>query len=45
MNYADDCAILSCGKAAGVVLDWTRQVMARMGVILNKAKTGITFPF
>lgn len=40
INYADDFVILSRGKAAEA-LDWTRQVVARMGVTLNEAKTSI----
>jgi RNA-directed DNA polymerase len=40
VNYADDFVILSRGKAAEA-LDWTRQVVTRMGVALNEAKTGI----
>jgi RNA-directed DNA polymerase len=40
VNYADDFVILSRGKAAEA-LDWTRQVVARMGVTLNEAKTSI----
>ena len=40
VNYADDFVILSRGKAAEA-LDWTRQVVTRMGVTLNEAKTGI----
>jgi RNA-directed DNA polymerase len=40
VNYADDFVILSRGKAAEA-LNWTRQVVARMGVTLNEAKTSI----
>jgi RNA-directed DNA polymerase len=40
VNYADDFVILSRGKAAEA-LDWTRQVVTRMGVTLNEAKTSI----
>jgi RNA-directed DNA polymerase len=40
VNYADDFVILSRGKAAEA-LDWTQQVVARMGVTLNAAKTSI----
>ena len=40
VNYADDFVILSRGKAAEA-LNWTRQVVAQMGVTLNEAKTGI----
>jgi RNA-directed DNA polymerase len=40
VNYADDFVILSRGKAAEA-LNWTRQVIARMGVTLNEAKTCI----
>jgi len=40
VNYADDFVILSRGKAAEA-LDWTRQVVTRMRVTLNEAKTGI----
>ena len=38
VNYADDFVILSRGKAAEA-LNWTRQVVTRMGVTLNEAKT------
>jgi RNA-directed DNA polymerase len=38
--YADDFVILSCGYAKQA-LDWTRQVMARIGLTLNEAKTSI----
>jgi RNA-directed DNA polymerase len=40
VNYADDFVILSRSKAAEA-LNWTRQVVARMGVTLNEAKTSI----
>jgi len=40
VNYADDFVILSRAKAAEA-LDWTRQVVTRMGVTLNEAKTSI----
>src|SRR5258708_4543133 len=40
VNYADDFVILSRGKAAES-LNWTRQVVTRMGVTLNEAKTSI----
>jgi RNA-directed DNA polymerase len=40
INYADDFVILSRGKAAEA-LNWTRQVVVRMGVTLNEAKTSI----
>jgi RNA-directed DNA polymerase len=38
--YADDFVILSRGHAAEA-LAWTRQVMARLGLALNEAKTSI----
>ncbi len=40
VNYADDFVILSRGHAAEA-LDWTRQVMTRLGLTLNEAKTSI----
>jgi RNA-directed DNA polymerase len=40
VNYADDFVILSRGKAAEA-LNWTRQVVDRMGVTLNEVKTSI----
>ena len=40
VNYADDFVILSRGFAAEA-LNWTRQVMARIGLTLNEAKTSI----
>jgi RNA-directed DNA polymerase len=38
VSYADDFVILSRGKAAEA-LDWTRRVIARLGLALNEAKT------
>lgn len=38
VNYADDFVILSRGHAAEA-LDWTRAVMAKLGLSLNAAKT------
>ena len=40
VNYADDFVILSRG-CAEEALDWTREVMTRLGLTLNEAKTGI----
>lgn len=40
INYADDFVILSRGRAAEA-LEWTRQVMGRIGLTLNEAKTRI----
>jgi RNA-directed DNA polymerase len=40
VNYADDFVILSRGKAVEA-LNWTQQVVTRMGVTLNEAKTCI----
>src|SRR5215470_10654208 len=40
VNYADDFVILSRGNAAEA-LNWTRQVVTRMGVTLHEAKTSI----
>jgi RNA-directed DNA polymerase len=40
VNYADDFVILSRGYATEA-LDWTREVMTRVGLTLNEAKTGI----
>jgi len=40
VSYADDFVILSRGKAAEA-LDWTRQVVTRLGLTLNEAKTSI----
>ena len=39
VNYADDLVILSRGHAREA-LAWTRQVMTRLGLTLNEAKTG-----
>jgi len=38
VNYADDFVILTCRHAAEA-RDWTRQVMTRLGLTLNEAKT------
>jgi RNA-directed DNA polymerase len=38
VNYADDFVILTCRHAAEA-RDWTRKVMARLGLTLNEAKT------
>jgi RNA-directed DNA polymerase len=38
VNYADDFVILSRGHAAEA-LEWTRRVMARLGLALNESKT------
>jgi RNA-directed DNA polymerase len=38
--YADDFVILSRGQAAAA-LDWTRQVMTRLGLALNETKTAV----
>jgi RNA-directed DNA polymerase len=38
VNYADDFVILSRGSAAQA-LNWTRNVMTRLGLTLNEAKT------
>jgi RNA-directed DNA polymerase len=38
--YADDFVILSRGQAAEA-LDWTRQVMTRLGLALNETKTAV----
>ena len=38
VNYADDFVILSCGYAKEA-LEWTREVMGRLGLTLNSAKT------
>lgn len=38
--YADDFVILSCGCAAQA-LAWTREVMMRLGLTLNEAKTSV----
>jgi len=40
VSYADDFVILSRGKAPEA-LDWTRQVVTRLGLTLNEAKTSI----
>jgi RNA-directed DNA polymerase len=40
VTYADDFVILSRGHAKQA-LDWTRQVMTRIGLTLNEAKTSI----
>jgi RNA-directed DNA polymerase len=40
VTYADDFVILSRGSAKQA-LDWTRQVMTRIGLTLNEAKTSI----
>ena len=40
VNYADDFVILSRGFAVEA-LNWTRQVMVRIGLTLNEAKTSI----
>jgi RNA-directed DNA polymerase len=40
VNYADDFVILSRGCAAEA-LNWTRNVMTRIGLTLNEAKTSI----
>jgi len=40
VNYADDFVILSCGHAAEA-LAWTRDVMARLGLTINEAKTSV----
>lgn len=40
VNYADDFVILSCGCAAEA-LTWTSQVMTRLGLSLNEAKTSV----
>jgi len=40
VSYADDFVILSRGKAAEA-LDWTRQVVTRLGLTLNEAKTSL----
>jgi len=40
VNYADDFVILSRGHAAEA-LEWTRNVMTRIGLTLNEAKTKI----
>jgi len=40
VNYADDFVILSRGKAKES-LDWTRNVLVRLGLTLNEKKTSI----
>lgn len=40
ISYADDFVIVSRGQAAAA-LTWTRQVMTRIGLTLNDAKTSI----
>jgi RNA-directed DNA polymerase len=40
VNYADDFVILSRGKAKES-LEWTRSVLARLGLTLNEQKTSI----
>lgn len=40
VTYADDFVILSRGKAAEA-LNWTQQVVTRLGLTLNEAKTNI----
>src|SRR5579864_7060040 len=40
VNYADDFVILSRGHAAAA-LAWTRQVMTRLGLTVNEAKTTV----
>jgi RNA-directed DNA polymerase len=40
VSYADDFVILSRGHAAAA-LDWTRDVMAQLGLSLNEAKTAL----
>lgn len=40
VNYADDFVILSRGKAAEA-REWTRNVITRLGLTLNEAKTSI----
>jgi RNA-directed DNA polymerase len=40
VNFADDFVILSRGKAAEA-LEWTREVIARLGLTLNETKTCI----
>ena len=40
VNYADDFVILSRGHAREA-LAWTRQVMGRLGLTLNEAKTSV----
>lgn len=40
INYADDFVILSRGHAVAA-MEWTRDVMSRLGLSLNPTKTGI----
>jgi RNA-directed DNA polymerase len=40
VNYADDFVILSRGKAAEA-LEWTREVITKLGLTLNEGKTSI----
>jgi RNA-directed DNA polymerase len=40
VNYADDFVILSRGRAAEA-LAWTKEVMTRIGLTLNEAKTSL----
>ncbi len=40
INYADDFVIVSC-KSAAEALTWTRQVVTKLGLTLNEAKTSI----
>ena len=40
VNYADDFVILSRGRAAEA-LSWTRDVMTKLGLSLNEAKTSV----
>jgi RNA-directed DNA polymerase len=40
VNYADDFVILSRGHADEALV-WTRQVMTRLGLIVNEAKTAV----
>ena len=40
VNYADDFVILSRGRAAEA-LAWTRDVMTKLGLTLNEAKTSV----
>ena len=40
VNYADDFVILSRGHAAEALV-WTRDVMTRLGLTLNEAKTSV----
>lgn len=40
VNYADDFVILSRGHAAEA-LEWTRGVMAKLGLTINEAKTSL----